>query len=81
MMNGKHIDFTGVTITDADTGTYRVRRVDPAFHVCESCGAPAEYMLRSDWDMHGQCEVSECQGCLVEGSGSFSSPDSYSAKS
>lgn len=82
MIAGKHIDFTGVTITDADTGRITIRRVDPADHRCESCMEPAEYMLRAvDWDIHGQCDVPECQSCLLEGNGSVFSPDSYSANS
>lgn len=81
MQNGKHIDFTGVTITDEDTGTYAITRVDPREHRCESCMEPAEYLLRSEWDMHGQCEVAQCQQCLREGNGSIFSPDSYAANS
>ena len=80
-MRGRHIDFTGITITDADTGTYAITRVDPILHICESCGEPAEYGLRSSWDTYGQCDVYECQQCLLEGCGSIFSPDSYAVNS
>lgn len=82
MQNGKHIDFTGVEINDADSGLIEITRVDPADHRCESCEEPAEYQLRAvEWDVHGQCTVNECQQCLIEENGSIFSLDSYSAKS
>jgi hypothetical protein len=76
-MQGKHIDFTGVTIIDAETGRYSVKRVDPREHRCESCMEPAEYEIRSEWDKIGQCDVGQCQGCMLDWLTAGDSPDEY----
>lgn len=80
MPTGKHTDFTGVVAYD-EGGTYEIMRVDPAEHKCESCMGPAEYRLRSDWDMLGQCEVDQCQHCLLEAQHQVDTPTEYVIKS
>ena len=77
MSFGAHTDFTQVTIIDADTGVYSLRRVDPTEHRCESCTMPAEYIARWQGDVHGQCEAAQCQDCLVEQSRAVMSPDEF----
>lgn len=77
MRMGNHTDFTAVTIIDADTGAYTLTRVDPNLTICESCGEPAEYLARSEHDKIGQCDVGQCQDCLVQGSGAIMSPAEY----
>lgn len=60
----KRYDFTAFKIYADEGNVVRISRVDPSKHACESCRRPAEYLLRSSWDVHGQCDVAECQSCL-----------------
>lgn len=73
----KHVDFTKYVIHIEDDGsTIAIARAD-APQACECCGLPAEYKLRSSWDFNGQCDIYECQSCLLDDMTDIHVPDSF----